>query len=143
MFRIVPTIFVLLATIAACGPAPDSPRNISAVRVADTHEMTVEQILRDLVGRVVRISDAAGKGPADEWTFEAEEFKQAEILESRRSGNRLTVVAHVTTRNNPKPEENDVQVSGKLQLRYELKNGKWTLDEIVNLTFQYSIGIAT
>ena len=92
---------------------------------------------------MVRISDAAGTGPTDEWTFEIDEFKQVEILESRRSGNQLTVLVHMTTRNNPKPEENSIQVAGKLRLRYELKNGKWMLDGIENLTFQYSIGVAT
>jgi predicted small lipoprotein YifL len=142
MFRIL-LIVTVLAAITACGKAPESPPAHPAVKVADTQEVTAEQVKSDVVGRVIRISDAAGKGPADEWTFEAQEFKQAQILESRRAGNELTLVIHMTTRNVPKPDESDVQVSGKLRLRYVLKDGKWTLDGIENVNFQYSIGVAT
>lgn len=145
MFRILLIIAALLlaAATAGCGPAPEFAHDTRAVQVADKAEVAPEQIIKDIVGSVVRISDAAGNGPADEWTFEADEFKQVEILDSQRSGNQLTVLVHMTTRNNPKPDENSIQVAGKLRLRYELKNGKWALDGIENLTFQYSIGVAT
>ena len=145
MLRIllITSVLLLAAAIAGCGPAPESSHDTRAVQVADKPEVAPEQIIKDVVGSVVRISDAAGTGPADEWTFEIDEFKQVEILESQRSGNQLTVLVHMTTRNNPKPEENSIQVAGKLRLRYELKNGKWILDGIENLTFQYSIGVAT
>ena len=142
MFRICLNITAMLLACAACGQAPDSAAPAPTVQVADKHAIAADQITRDLVGRVIRISDAAGNGPADEWTFEADEFKQAEILESLRSGDELTVVIYMTTRNNPKPDESNVQVSGKLRLRYARKEGRWMLNQIENLTFRYSIGVA-
>lgn len=143
MLRTLPVIIALLAAVVACGRAPDPAVRKPTVKVADAQEVSADQIKNDLVGRVVHTSDAAGRGPADEWTFEAEEFKQAQILESRRAGNELTIVVYMSTRNNPKADENSIQVSGKLRLRYALKNGRWALDGVDNLTFQYSIGVAT
>lgn len=143
MFRFTPGITAIVLACAACGQAPESAAAAPVVQVADKHEITAQQVKRDVVGRVIKISDVAGKGPPDEWTFEAGEYKQAEILESQRSGNDLTVVVHMMTRNIPKADESSVQVSGRLRLRYALKNGKWVLNAIDNLTFRYSIGVAT
>lgn len=144
MFRNFLVICVLLCACAACSKAPEPAAGVPpAVKIADRQDVTPEQIKVDLVGRVIRTTDAAGNGPPDEWTFEADEFKQAEILESQRMGNKLTLVILMTTRNNPKPDENSIQVSGRLRLHYELKSGKWSLNEVENLSFKYSIGIAT
>lgn len=147
MPRILSILAALLLICAACTKAPDPVARPASpqpnVQVADKAEVSPEQIKHDIVGRVVKTSDAGGKGPPDEWTFEAAEFKQAEILESKRTSDELIVVVHVITRNNPKPDENSIQVAGRLRLHYELKSGKWALKSIDNLSFQYSIGVAT
>ena len=71
------------------------------------------------------------------------EFKQVEIVESQVTDNNASVVILMTTRNNPGPDEDAVQVSGKLQLRYERSGGRWNLKAIENLSFRYTIGLAT
>ncbi|MDB5808079.1 MAG: hypothetical protein JWN94_201 [Betaproteobacteria bacterium] len=137
-------ILIFTAVLAAgCNKLPETATSTPTVAVADKSEVSAEQIKKDVVGKVLAISDVAGKGPADEWTFEASEDKQVEIIESTRTGNQLTIEVHMTTRNNPKPEEYSVQVSGRLRLKYDLKGGKWSLTEIQNVNFQYSIGVAT
>src|SRR3954471_3987784 len=141
MFRLIVLSIALLA--AGCNKPPETSTSAPTVAVADKSEVSTAQIKKDVVGKVLKISDVAGKGPADEWTFEASEDKQVEIIESTREGNQLTMMVHMTTRNNPKPEELSVQVAGRLRLKYELKGGKWTLIEMQNVNFQYSIGVAT
>ena len=105
-------------------------------------EIAVEKISRDLVGRVVPITELAGDGTPTDWTFEAEEFKQVEIVDTQINGNTATIVIFMTTRNNAGPEDDAVQVSGKLQLRYEREGGRWNLKTIENLTFRYTVGLA-
>ena len=106
-------------------------------------DITSEKIVRDIVGRVVKISDSARTRPPDEWTFEATEFRQVEILEKHGTQDKFTVVIFMTTRNNPGPNEDHVQVTGKLQLQYEWRGGQWTLTGIENLSFRYTVGVAT
>ena len=147
MTRILLPLIAVLLACTACNRAPETAAVSAAapanVHVADKGEISADQVKSDIVGRVVKTSDAAGKGPADEWTFEASEYKQAEIIESKRMSNELIVTVHMLTRNNPKPEENSIQVAGRLRLHYEMKGGKWMLKSIDNLSFQYSIGVAT
>ncbi len=147
MTRISLPLIALLLTCTACNRAPNTaavPAAVPAnVQVADKADVSVDQVKHDVVGRVVHTSDAAGKGPADEWTFEESEYKQTEIIESKRMSNELVVTVHMLTRNNPKPDENSIQVAGRLRLHYELSGGKWKLKSIENLSFQYSIGVAT
>ena len=66
-----------------------------------------------------------------------------EILERTVTESGATLVIFLTTRNNPRPDENPVQVSGKLQLQYKWRAGYWVLATVENLTFRYSIGVAT
>ena len=40
------------------------------------------------------------------------------------------------------PADDSVQVSDKLQLRYEREGGVWRLKAIENLTFRYTVGLA-
>src|SRR5215212_2836442 len=75
MSRLLPICIALLLACAACGPRPEATTGVPTVQVADKQEVSADQIKQDVVGKVLRISDVAGKGPADEWTFEASEFK--------------------------------------------------------------------
>ena len=59
------------------------------------------------------------------------------------SSDLASIVILMTTRNNPGPNEDAVQVSGKLQLRYERTGGRWDLKAIENLNFRYTVGMAT
>lgn len=99
--------------------------------------------MRDVVGRVVMISEVSGVSPPTDWTFEADEYKQVEILEHDATQTVATITVFMATRNNPKPDEDAVQVSGKLKLRYVRKGNVWVLTTIENLTFRYTIGVST
>jgi hypothetical protein len=140
----------ILFALTGCGPASESPRNVARsterlqlVQDSGRPEISVERISRDIVGRVVKVSDVRGTGPETEWTFDADEFRQAEILERRLTENGSTLVISMLTRNNPQPGEDAVQVTGKLQLHYEWRAGQWVLTRVENLSFRYSIGLST
>jgi len=151
----VPTIVNALSTTAmliavvACSPSPETqPNNASSVdklqpvQLPEKGDVSPEKIESDIIGRVVRVSDVSGAGDPTEWTFEKKEFRHVEVLDRNVNGNTQTLVVFVTTRSNPEDEE-QVQVSGKLQLSYERKAGQWILTGIQNLSFRYSVGVAT
>jgi hypothetical protein len=139
------TITAILLVLNGCGPAstPSATSTPNVLSVADkSSPITEDQIARDIVGKNVQISDVTGDDPSNKWTFEADEYRHLEILESQRSDNALMIVISMTTRNNPKPDEESIQVSGKLRLIYEQDGAKkWVLSQIENLTFKYSIGV--
>ena len=157
MDRTVLSVTAIIFALTGCAPAPESSSNVARnpavpagnpdllhfVQESGRPEVTAEKIVSDIVGRVVPVSELTGAGPATEWTFEADEFRQTEILEKHLTENRLTLVIFMTTRNNPRPDEDHVQVSGKLQLQYEWRTGQWILTTIENLTFRYSVGLST
>lgn len=136
-----------LATVA-CSPAPEATHGRNAALPAaggatQGGDIDVVRILRDVVGRVVVVSDAAGEHNPTEWTFEKDEFKQAAILERADTAAGVALTVMMTTRNNPRAHEDAVQVSGRLRLHYQRKGGGWRLVAIDNLSFKYTIGIAT
>ena len=148
--KTLPTFALVLLISAGCGPSPQSTSDnnwtadrLQAVQHPDKAAVSPEQVASDIVGRVVRVSDLSGNANPTEWTFESKEFRHVDILESETLGNIQTLVVFVTTRNNPVADEEQVQVSGKLQLVYERKGGKWVLTRIQNVNFRYSVGVAT
>jgi hypothetical protein len=145
MTRIILTIIVILMALTGCGPASTPLATITpnVQSVADkSSPITEDKIARDIVGKNVQISDETGDDPSNKWTFEADEYRHVEILESQRTDDALMIVISMTTRNNPKPDEESIQVSGKLRLIYEQDGAKkWVLSQIENLTFKYSIGV--
>jgi hypothetical protein len=150
MMKTLPTIALLVLISAGCGPAPESASDnnrsadrLQAVQHPDKAVVSPEQVASDIVGRVVRVSDLSGNADPTEWTFESKEFRHVDILQSETLGNIQTLIVFVTTRNNPGADEEQVQVSGKLQLMYERKGGKWVLTRIQNVNFRYSVGVAT
>ena len=156
MDRTVLSITVILFALMGCVPAPESSSNVTRnpavpagdrdllhfVQESDKPEVATKKIVSDVVGRVIQVSELTGAGPATEWTFDADEFRQVDILEKHLTEKGLTLVIFMTTRNNPGPDEDPVQVSGKLQLQYERTAGQWILTKIENLTFRYSIGLS-
>jgi len=150
MFRIDPVPIVLFCAIAACSPAPQSSAkgpSGPAIQTADQNapqaEITAEKIARDVVGRIVRVTEVGDDSSPTDWTFEVDEFKLVKILEREATPTAATITVMMTTRNNPGPGEDAVQVSGKLRLHYLRKGGEWVLTTIENLTFRYTIGIST
>jgi hypothetical protein len=144
------SLAVMLVVLTGCGQAPDpsstvtaTPNSLQLVQNAHRPELTSEKIASDIVGKVIKIAELTGGGPEDEWTFETSEFRQVNILEKSVTNTGLTLVIFMTTRNNPKPDESQVQVSGKLELQYEWKAGQWTLANVKNLTFRYTVGVPT
>jgi hypothetical protein len=157
MDRTVLSATAILFALTGCVPAPESASDVTRntavpagnpglprfVQESGKPEVTTEKIVSDIVGRVVQVSEVTGTGPATEWTFEADEFRQVDILERHMTENGLTLVIFMTTRNNPGPGEDHVQVSGRLQLQYERRAGQWILTTIENLAFRYSVGQST
>jgi hypothetical protein len=150
MIRAIWSVAAILIALTGCGPAAESTSNVARnahglqpVQQSGRPEITTANISSDIVGRKVPILELTGSGPEDEWTFDAAEFRQADILEKRMTQNGLTLVIFMTTRNNPGPDEIQLQVTGKLQLRYEWRAGKWMLVSVENLTFRYSVGQST
>ena len=157
MNQTVLSVTAILFALAGCVPAPESASNVTRkpavpasngdllhfVQESGKPEVTTEKIAGDIVGRVVQVSAVRGAGPETDWTFEASEFRHVDILERHMAEQGLTLVIFMTTRNNPRPDEDHVEVSGKLQLQYEWKAGKWILTKIGNLTFRYSVGLST
>ena len=96
-----------------------------------------------MVGRVVEVPEISGAGPSDQWTFEADEYRRIEILESSPTATGLDLLVFMLTRSNPKPDEIEVHVSGHLRLHYEWKGKQWELRRVENVSFRYSLGVAT
>lgn len=149
MVRIVLSVTAILFALTGCSPAPESTSNVTPspgelrlVQEAVKPDIAAEKIGSDIVGRAVHVAELTGAGPETEWTFEAGEFRQVDILEKHVTEKGLTLVIFMMTRNNPRPDEDAVQVSGKLQLQYEWRAGKWILTTIENLTFRYSVGLS-
>ena len=150
MMKTFPAVSLVLLLVAGCSPSPQSTSDnnrsadrLQAVQHPDKAVVSPEQVASDIVGRVVRVSDLSGNANPTEWTFESKEFRHVDILGSETLGNIQTLVVFVTTRKNPAADEEQVQVSGKLQLVYERKGGKWVLTRIQNVNFRYSVGVAT
>jgi hypothetical protein len=149
MFRVYFVIIALSCAVVACSPTPKPAAagpSSSTMQTANQEahpEFTAEKITRDVVGHVVKIIDVAEQGEPTDWTFEADEFKQVEILEHAATPASAEITVYMTTRNNPKPDEDAVQVAGKLKLHYSRKGGEWVLTKIENLTFRYTVGIWT
>ena len=145
MTRWILSAVAVFMAVTGCNPVSDTPPGgeLRFVQSPGKPEITPEKIVRDVVGRKIRVSEVTGIGPPTEWTFEADEFKRAEILEQRKTEKGMTIVVFMTTHNNPHPDEDNVQVSGKLQLHYEWRIVRWVLTSIDNLTFRYSLGLST
>src|SRR5664279_4229505 len=132
MLRTVLSFTAIFFGLTGCGQAPDPSPTVAGksdphqlVQNARRPEITSEKIADDIVGKKVSITEMTGDGPEDEWTFDASEFRQVNILEKNITNTGLTLVTFMTTRNNPKRDEAQIHVSGKLQLQYEWKAGRW------------------
>ena len=147
-------LFAAVSVLAGCdpGPATDSAstgpgmtRKAAPRRVQDSRrpEITTEAISRDVVGWAVEIAEATGSGPNDKWTFEADEYRRIDILETHASEGALEILVFMLTRDNPRAGNHGLLVSGRLRLRYEWRDTRWVLRHIENMTFRYSIGVAT
>ncbi len=147
----------LLLVLAGCAPETGSSTNTTgspAAEVSDgghlqtvqdpgNAEVSAEKIMKDIVGRVVLVSEATGAGPETEWTFDADEFRKVNVLERRVTEKGLTFVVFMNTGSNPKKDEEPIVVSGKLLLEYENNAGQWMLKAIGNLSFYYSFGVSS
>jgi hypothetical protein len=113
------------------------------VQNGEKPEITAGRISTDVVGRVVDVPELSGNGPSDKWTFEASEYRHIDILEKRATTSGMELLVFMLSRSNPKAGDADVQVSGRLRLRYEWQGARWVLRSIENVSFRYSVGIAT
>jgi hypothetical protein len=152
MIRAVLIAVAIVCGFAGCGAKPESSGappstgsggSLRPVQSSERSEITAEKISKDVVGRVVDVPEQSGSGPSDKWTFEAGEYRRVDILERRPTATGLNLLVFMLTRSNPKPGESDVQASGHLRLYYEWKNKQWVLRGIENVSFRYSLGVAT
>lgn len=140
----------LICIVAASSPASESLTSGPSGGLIQTSnldeslaEITAEKIAHDVIGRVVMITAVAGDSTPTEWTFDADEFRQVEILEREAAPAGAVITVLMMTRNNPEPDEETLLVSGKLRLNYRRKGGDWVLTAIENLTFRYTKSIST
>jgi hypothetical protein len=156
MVRYSPILVAGIALLAGCGPgperstdpssaAPGTVREAAPQRVQDSRrpEITIERISKDVVGWAVEVAEATGSGPTDKWTFEASEYRRIDILEKHATDSGEELLVFMLSRDNPKAGEPALQVSGRLKLRYDWRDGRWVLRRIENLTFRYTVGVAT
>ena len=153
MLKNLALIAALVLAAAGCRPAPDlsvsgppsSAKREGALHVEDkgAPQITSQGISRDVVGKVVTVGEIHGAQPSTEWKFEADEYRRIDILERRSTPTGVDLLVLMLTRSNPKPDEDDVQVAGQLRLYYEWKGEKLMLEKIENVSFRYSIGVAT
>lgn len=154
MVRIALTVPAIVFVLGGCGPnrepspgaTPSPPAfagkggSLHPVQDSDRPEITSERISKDVVGRAVQVTELTESGPATEWTFEADEYRRIDVLERHVTETGIDLLVFMLTRSNPKPDEDDVQVSGQLRLHYEWKDKQWHLGNIENVTFRYSVG---
>ena len=149
MFRINLIAIALFCIVSACSPAPESSAgspsdiaNQTAHQEALRREITSEKIVHDIIGGVIKITSVEDDSAPTDWTFEADEFKQVEILDREATLEGATITVFMLTRNNAAPNEDAVLVSGKLRLHYLREGETWVLTTIENLTFRYTTGTA-
>ena len=108
-------MLVLVASavaLSACGPNPDAPSarvpsDTMPVQLKGRPEITVHNIVRDIIGQQVNIP-AASRGAADMvWTFEENEPKKVEILERHGTGDTLELIIQMTTSGAPGTDARD------------------------------------
>ena len=150
MTRLAFVVIPFALALSGCSPTPQSTTDDyknSTIPTASQDKqgqpIPVEKIIRDVVGHVIVITDASDNSDPTEWTFDADEFKQVEVLETESTPSTATVTVFMTTHNNPKKDEDAVQVTGKLRLYYVRQAEKWVLRNIENLSFRYTVGVAT
>lgn len=152
MIRTILITVAIVSGFAGCGAKPESPGlppsvenrgSLLSVQSADRPEITPGKISKDVVGRVLDVPEQSGSGPNDQWTFDAGEYRHIQILEQRATTSGVDLLVFMLSRSNPKPAEADVQVSGNLRLHYEWKGKQWVLRSIENVSFRYSLGVAT
>ena len=143
-------VCAIVSCLAGCGAKPDSSGPPSAagddgalrsVQNSEKPEITTGKISKDVVGRVVDVPELTGSGPSDKWTFEADEYRRIDVLDKRSTPGGVDLLVFMLTRS--RPGEGDVQVSGQLKLHYEWKGKQWVLRSIDNVSFRYTLGVAT
>jgi hypothetical protein len=152
MVRVFLITVAIISGLVACGAKPEPPHappfaekggSLQPVQNSGRPEITVGKISKDVVGRAVDVQERSGSGPSDKWTFEADEYRRIDILERHPTESGLDLLVFMLSRANPMPGESDVQVSGQLRLHYEWKGRQWVLSSIRNVSFRYSVGVAT
>mgnify|MGYP006299893973 CR=1 FL=1 len=101
---------------------------------------TPERIARDIIGHSVQIRDVDNRKPWSPWTFEADEPKDVDVVDTQVNGSRATVTIELATHDNLDTGEQTTYVSGRLRLRYERGNEGWQLRSIDNVSFRATPG---
>ncbi|MGH9900820.1 MAG: hypothetical protein ACRD68_03170, partial [Pyrinomonadaceae bacterium] len=74
------------------------------------------------------------------WVFDEDEPKEYEVLEQSIDGDRATFLIDMKTSTAPRAR-NQLQLSGKLRLHYELQSGwvtrKWEIVSVENISMKY------
>src|SRR5262245_43226230 len=125
MMRTILVLLAFAALLSACSPEPPgaaqttsgfsgpSRAGLSPVQLSQRPEITVEKILKDIIGKDVSVQDAAGESQPMEWLFEENEPKNAEILEQKANDNNIALVVQLNTSGAPNSDDANVQLSGK------------------------------
>jgi hypothetical protein len=146
MIRAILSVAAMLLALTGCGQAPDltptvtrNPDQQQIAKDARRPEITAEKVAGDIVGKKLSIPELHGNGAAEQWIFDADEFRQANIQEQTVTSTGETLVVFVTTGSIPRPNKAQIHIAGKLELQYEWKADKWVLATIRNLTVRYTV----
>ena len=146
MVRAITSAAIVLLALTGCGQAPDPSPTVTRkpdlqqiAKNARRPEITAEKIVGDIVGKKLAIPELHGDGAVEQWIFDADEFRQANIQEKTVTSTGETLVVFLITRSNLKPDKTQIHVAGKLELQYEWNADKWVLATIRNLTARYTV----
>lgn len=131
-----------LLSSAHAWPSPPMPLQPAADSGPEqpAERWTPARIARDIVGHSVQIRDADNRRPWSPWTFEEDEPKDVEVVDTQVIGTRATVTIELSTHDNLDTGQQTTYVSGRLRLRYERGDDGWRLRSIDNLSFRSSAG---
>lgn len=115
---------------------------LQPVQTQQKGEISVAQILRDVVGRQIWVSELSSASEQLDWTFAADEPKRVDVIEQQMSATTAALVVHMFTSGAPGSDDEDVQLAGRLKLNYEWDGRRWMLRRIDNLSFRYSLRIS-
>src|SRR5258706_9142032 len=112
MIRTITSVAMILVALTGCGQVPDPSPTVTRkpdlqqiAMNARRPEITAEKIAGDIVGKKLAIPELHGNGALEQWVFDADEFRQANIQENTVTSTGETLVVFVITRSNPKPDK--------------------------------------
>ena len=133
IFQVLPfgIIFILLLTFS------DSVLAQKRKRQSSSPKISVAKIYKDIIGKAV--TSISPEGTETRWTFEENEPREIQILQSKLAGDETYITIKMFTQGVVSRDGDIGRMRGNLRLRYERIAGGYLLTEVENLTFKYVV----